>query len=165
MSDLDHVLILAGGLSAEREVSLRSGARLRDALREAGVEADIADEDAALIAAITSDPPSAVFPAIHGAYGEDGSIQEVLALLGVPFVGATADACRFAVASPYTPPTATHLAGLTLTRPQRRFRVIHPSGLPLACGTRIGRALSGFPPSFEPRRPRAGDARRGGARP
>ena len=100
MSDLDHVLILAGGLSAEREVSLRSGNRLRDALREAGVEADIADADAALIPAITSDPPSAVFPAIHGAYGEDGSIQEVLALLGVPFVGATADACRFAFDKP-----------------------------------------------------------------
>jgi D-alanine-D-alanine ligase len=92
VSDLGHVLILAGGLSAEREVSLRSGSRLRDALREAGVEADIADADAGLIPAITSDPPSAVFPAIHGAYGEDGSIQEVLALLGVPFVGAAAAA-------------------------------------------------------------------------
>src|SRR5262249_20699917 len=95
-----HVLILAGGLSAEREVSLRSGSRLRDALQEAGVEADIADADAGLIPAITGDPPSAVFPAIHGAYGEDGSIQEVLALLGVPFVGATADACRFAFDKP-----------------------------------------------------------------
>ncbi len=100
MSDLGHVLILAGGLSAEREVSLRSGSRLRDALREAGVDADIADADAGLIPAITGDPPSAAFPAIHGAYGEDGSIQEVLALLGVPFVGATADACRFAFDKP-----------------------------------------------------------------
>src|SRR5437016_138328 len=70
LSDLGHVLILAGGLSPEREVSLRSGARLRDALREAGVDADTADADAGLIPAVIADPPSAVFPAIHGASGE-----------------------------------------------------------------------------------------------
>ena len=51
MSDLGHVLILAGGLSPEREVSLRSGARLRDALREAGVDADTADAGVARPAA------------------------------------------------------------------------------------------------------------------
>jgi D-alanine-D-alanine ligase len=100
VSDLGRVLVLAGGLSPEREVSLRSGARLRDALREAGVDADIADADACLIPAITADPPSAVFPAIHGASGEDGSIQEVLTLLGVPYVGAPPNACRFAFDKP-----------------------------------------------------------------
>ena len=100
MSDLGHVLVLAGGLSPEREVSLRSGARLRDALCEIGVDADIADADADLIPAITTDPPSAIFPAIHGASGEDGSIQEVLTLLGVPYVGAPPDACRFAFDTP-----------------------------------------------------------------
>jgi len=75
LSDLGHVLILAGGLSPEREVSLRSGARLRDALREAGVDADTADADAGLIPAVIADPPSAVYPAIHGASGEDGAIR------------------------------------------------------------------------------------------
>jgi len=100
MSDLGQVLILAGGLSPEREVSLRSGARLRDALREAGVDADTADADAGLIPAIAADPPSAVFPAIHGASGEDGSIQEVLTLLGVPYIGAPPEACRFAFDKP-----------------------------------------------------------------
>src|SRR5260370_38617345 len=97
MSDLGHVLILAGGLSPEREVSLRSGARLRDALREAGVDADIADADAGLIPAVTADPPSAGFPGIRGAPGGDGSIQEVLTLLGAPYVGASPGAWRFAV--------------------------------------------------------------------
>ena len=124
MSDLGHVLILAGGLSAEREVSLRSGSRLRDALREAGVDADIADADAGLIPAITGDPPSAVFPAIHGAYGEDGSIQEVLTLLGVPFVGATADACRFAFDKPVAK-AVVRAAGLatpaSVTLPKETF--------------------------------------------
>jgi D-alanine-D-alanine ligase len=144
VSDLGHVLILAGGLSAEREVSLRSGHRLRDALQEAGVEAEVADADAGLIAAMTADPPSAVFPAIHGAYGEDGSIQEVLALLGVPFVGATADACRFAFDKPVAKAVA-RAAGLatpsSVTLPKETFhdlgaaavlaRIVATLGLPL----------------------------------
>jgi D-alanine-D-alanine ligase len=144
VSDLGHVLILAGGLSAEREVSLRSGGRLRDALREAGVDADVADADAALIPAIAADPPSAVFPAIHGAYGEDGSIQEVLALLGVPFVGANADACRFAFDKPVAK-AVVRAAGIatppSVTLPKETFhdlgatavleRIIATLGLPL----------------------------------
>jgi D-alanine-D-alanine ligase len=115
MSDLGHALILAGGLSPEREVSLRSGARLRDALREAGVEASIADVDAGLIPAMTADPPGAVFPAVHGAAGEDGSIQEVLTLLGVPHVGAPPEACRFAFDKPAAKAIARR-AGLATPR-------------------------------------------------
>jgi D-alanine-D-alanine ligase len=144
VSDLDHILILAGGLSAEREVSLRSGGRLRDALREAGVEADVVDADAALIPAIAADRPSAVFPAIHGAYGEDGSIQEILALLGVPFVGATADACRFAFDKPVAK-AVVRAAGLatppSVSLPKETFhdlgatavleRIVATLGLPL----------------------------------
>jgi D-alanine-D-alanine ligase len=96
MTDLGHVLVLAGGLSAEREVSLHSGHRVCDALRETGVDAHTVDADAALIPAILADPPDAVFPVLHGGSGEDGAIREVLTLLDVPYVGATADACRFA---------------------------------------------------------------------
>ena len=144
MSDLGHVLVLAGGLSPEREVSLRSGARLRDALREAGVDADTADADAGLIPAITADPPSAVFPAIHGASGEDGSIQEVLTLLGVPYVGAPPHACRLAFDKPVAKAIARS-AGLTtppsVTLPREIFhdlgatavldRITATLGLPL----------------------------------
>jgi D-alanine-D-alanine ligase len=100
VSDLGHVVVLSGGLSPEREVSLRTGERLRDALREAGLEASTADADAGLIPLLTADPPSAVFPAMHGACGEDGSIREVLSLLRVPYVGSAADACRFAFDKP-----------------------------------------------------------------
>jgi D-alanine-D-alanine ligase len=144
MSDLGHVLILAGGLSPEREVSLRSGARLRDALREAGVDADVSDADAGLIPAITADPPSAVYPAIHGSSGEDGSIQEVLTLLGVPYVGAPPEACRFAFDKPVAKAIARS-AGLTtppsVTLPREAFhdlgatamldRITATLGLPL----------------------------------
>lgn len=97
---LGHVLVLAGGLSPEREVSLHSGDRIRDALSEVGVEAGAADADAGLIPLLSSAPPSAVFPAIHGNSGEDGAIREILGLLGIPYVGSTARACRLAFDKP-----------------------------------------------------------------
>jgi D-alanine-D-alanine ligase len=106
MSNLDRVVVLAGGLSPEREVSLHSGNRVRDALAQAGVDAVIADADSALLSHLRAAPPSAVFPAIHGACGEDGAIREVLALLGVPYVGSVASACQMA----FDKPTAKALA-------------------------------------------------------
>jgi D-alanine-D-alanine ligase len=144
VSDLGHVLVLAGGLSAERAVSLRSGERVLDALRDVGVEADLADADAALIPAITTDPPAAVFPAIHGACGEDGSIREVLSLLSVPYVGSTPSASRSAFDKP-TAKAVAAAAGLrtpaSVTLPRETFhdlgasavleRVVARLGLPL----------------------------------
>src|SRR6202453_2404271 len=92
MYELDRVVVLAGGLSAEREVSLRSGHRVQDALAEAGIDAVVADADSELLARLRADPPSAVFPVIHGASGDDGAIREVLGLLGTPYVGSIASA-------------------------------------------------------------------------
>jgi D-alanine-D-alanine ligase len=143
-AELGHVLVLAGGLSPEREVSLRSGDRVRDALRGAGVDADAADADAALIPLLAADPPTAVFPAIHGNCGEDGAIREVLGLLGVPYVGSTADACRLAFDKPVAKALVT-AAGLTtpesVTLPRETFhdlgaaavldRIVARLGLPL----------------------------------
>ena len=100
VTELDHVVVLAGGLSPERDVSLRSGRRVRDALEEAGVDARLSDADAALIPALLADRPSAVFPVIHGAYGEDGAIREILDLVSVPYVGSVASACRGAFDKP-----------------------------------------------------------------
>ena len=100
MSDLGRVLVLAGGLSHERDVSLRSGRRVAEALRGVGLEVEVRDVDSALLPALAADPPAAVFPALHGAVGEDGSVRDVLELLGVPYVGADPRACRIAFDKP-----------------------------------------------------------------
>jgi D-alanine-D-alanine ligase len=89
-----RVVVLAGGLSHERDVSLRSGARVVEALQAAGLEAHVRDVDAGLIAALVADRPTTAFPLLHGTSGEDGAIASVLELLGVPFVGSGAAACR-----------------------------------------------------------------------
>ncbi|MFC7547144.1 D-alanine--D-alanine ligase [Plantactinospora sp. GCM10030261] len=91
-----RVLVLAGGLSYERDVSLRSGRRALDALRSIGIEAELRDADAALLPALQADPPDAVVIALHGATGEDGSLRGVLDLTGVPYVGCDARSSRLA---------------------------------------------------------------------
>lgn len=88
------VAVLAGGLSHERDVSLRSGRRLSAALKSEGVHVDEWDTDAELIARLRTQRPDAVVVALHGGEGENGSVQSVLELLDVPFVGTTAHACR-----------------------------------------------------------------------
>ncbi|WP_395111631.1 D-alanine--D-alanine ligase [Actinomadura sp. SCN-SB] len=94
--ELGHVVVLAGGLSYEREVSLRSGRRVVDALRSVEVPVELRDADATLLDALSNDPPDAVFPVLHGASGEDGAMRDVLELLDVPYVGSRPDACRVA---------------------------------------------------------------------
>jgi D-alanine-D-alanine ligase len=88
------VAVLAGGLSHEREVSLRSGRRLAAALRDIGADVREWDVDTSLVERLRNDPPDAVAIALHGGEGENGSVQAVLELLGVPFVGTPAPACR-----------------------------------------------------------------------
>jgi D-alanine-D-alanine ligase len=96
MSHDPHILVLAGGLSYEREVSLRSGRRVLDALRAVGIEAVQRDADVALLPALAAERPDAVIIALHGATGEDGSLRGVLDLCGVPYVGCDAQASRVA---------------------------------------------------------------------
>ena len=91
-----RVMVLAGGLSYERDVSLRSGRRVLDALRAAGLSAEMRDADVTLLPSLQEDPPDAVVIALHGATGEDGSLRGVLDLCGVPYVGCDARAARLA---------------------------------------------------------------------
>lgn len=95
-----RAVVLAGGLTFEREVSLRSGRRVCDALRSAGVEASVHDADAALLPALAEIAPDAAFIALHGGPGEDGSIRGVLDLAGVPYAGSLPHACRLAWEKP-----------------------------------------------------------------
>ena len=91
-----RVLVLAGGLSHERDVSLRSGRRVAEALRDGGCTVIERDVDAGLIALLSSGTIDVVWPLLHGASGEDGAIRDVLDLLAVPYVGSTPAACRTA---------------------------------------------------------------------
>jgi D-alanine-D-alanine ligase len=102
MSAAHRALVLAGGLTFERDVSLRSGRRVTDALRAEGVETAIADADAELLPTISAFNPDAVFIALHGGAGESGAVRAVLDLAGVRYVGARPHACRLA----YDKPTA-----------------------------------------------------------
>ena len=81
------VAVLYGGISAEREVSLASGIQVIAALREAGFDVrpiEVGPDLGAVIAALTP-APDAVFNALHGRFGEDGTIQGVLDWLGIPY--------------------------------------------------------------------------------
>jgi D-alanine-D-alanine ligase len=91
-----RALVLAGGLTFEREVSINSGGQVVEALTRAGVDATMVDADAQLLPELTGSPVDAVFIALHGATGEDGALRAVLDLAGVPYVGSPAAACRLA---------------------------------------------------------------------
>lgn len=88
------VAILAGGLTHERDVSLHSGRRIASVLTEAGMHVKVIDVDSNLLQALRAMEPDVVWPLIHGSTGEDGSLQEILDLVGVSYVGPTPEACR-----------------------------------------------------------------------
>ncbi|MGB3909696.1 MAG: D-alanine--D-alanine ligase [Pseudolysinimonas sp.] len=96
MTALKRVVVLAGGISHERDVSLRSGRRVADSLLEHGLEVELRDPDATLLAYLRDNRPDAVWPALHGASGEDGALRGLLEFLGVPFVGSSSSAARLA---------------------------------------------------------------------
>src|SRR3954452_3684640 len=91
-----RVLVLAGGLSHERDVSLRSGRRVAEALRDAGCAVLERDVDAALIDTLVGGGIDVVWPLLHGASGEDGAVRDVFELLGVPYAGSAPAPCRTA---------------------------------------------------------------------
>ncbi|MBX9244442.1 D-alanine--D-alanine ligase [Actinotalea ferrariae] len=95
-TELERVAVIAGGLSNEREVSMRSGRRALYALSEAGVDATLYDADESLLDRLVADRIDAAYIAVHGASGEDGSLQSALELAGVPYVGSPAASCHLA---------------------------------------------------------------------
>ena len=90
---MSRVAVLKGGRSLERQVSLRSGARVEDALERLGHEIVAIDVGADLIKRLESSEPDVAFVVMHGPDGEDGTVQELLEILGLPYTGSGVLAC------------------------------------------------------------------------
>jgi D-alanine-D-alanine ligase len=88
-----RVAILKGGSSLEREVSLRSAARVEDAVGTLGHEPHPIDVGHDLVAELRDRRPDVVFIALHGPGGEDGTVQELLEILDLPYTGPGVAAC------------------------------------------------------------------------
>jgi D-alanine-D-alanine ligase len=87
------VAVLKGGDSLERLVSLRSGARVEDALDRLGHDVVPIDVGPDLVDRLTAERPDVAFVALHGRGGEDGTVQELLELLGIPYTASGPSAC------------------------------------------------------------------------
>ncbi len=85
--------MLKGGRGLERQVSLRSGARVEDALAALGHELVSIDVGAELVATLKAERPEVAFIALHGPGGEDGTVQELLEILRIPYTGPGVRAC------------------------------------------------------------------------
>ncbi len=145
MSDQPQpVLVLAGGLSHERDVSLRSGRRVAEALRAVGRDVVERDVDAGLLATLREERPACVVPMLHGESGEDGAVREVLELIGVPYVGSRPAACRIAFDKPVAK-TVVSRAGLSTPEsvclPAESFRELGAAEVMRALVTRLGLPL------------------------
>jgi D-alanine-D-alanine ligase len=84
----EKIAVLMGGRSLERDVSMRSGERVFGALSELGYRALALDVTPELVETLRREKPDAVYIALHGKFGEDGTVQEALEFLGIPYTGA-----------------------------------------------------------------------------
>jgi D-alanine-D-alanine ligase len=90
---MSRVVVLKGGRSLERSVSLRSGARVEDSLGRLGHDVVAIDASADLMPRLREAAPDVAFVAMHGRDGEDGTIQELLEIAGIPYTGSGPAAC------------------------------------------------------------------------
>jgi len=88
-----RVAVLKGGRSLERQVSLKSGARVEDALERLGHEVIPVDVGGDIVDRLTAGEPDVAFVALHGRDGEDGTVQELLEVMGIPYTGSGVSAC------------------------------------------------------------------------
>lgn len=94
------IAVLSGGISHEREISLRTGRRVADALVERGHSVVVLDPDADLFARLDEIAPDVVWPALHGSSGEDGALLGLLAAHGLNYVGPSPSSARLAWSKP-----------------------------------------------------------------
>jgi D-alanine-D-alanine ligase len=89
----ERIVVLRGGVSLERNVSLRSGSHVQEALRRLGYETVAIDPGPDFVQRLLDERPDAAFVALHGGGGEDGSVQELLDALAIPYTGSGPSAC------------------------------------------------------------------------
>lgn len=107
MNDISRlaIVVLAGGISHERDVSLRSGRRVADALTGLGHTVTLLDPQAGLLLDLSTRAPDVIFPVVHGATGEDGALLALLETTGIPHVGSRGGPASLA----WSKPTAKEL--------------------------------------------------------
>jgi D-alanine-D-alanine ligase len=120
-----EIMVLAGGISHERDISLRSGRRVVDGLNSLGHRVSLRDPDASLLGHLTENRPDVIWPALHGASGEDGALRALLEQTGIPFVGSRTEAAQLAWSKP-TAKTIVARAGVatpaSVALPKETFR-------------------------------------------
>ena len=147
---MTHVLVLAGGLSHERDVSLRSGRRVADALSRGGCETHVCDVDSTLLDTISATRPDVVWPVLHGATGEDGALRDVLQTLQIPYVGARPDSCRLT----WDKPVAKALVGAAGVSTPRGVALSHATFRELGAAAVLASVVGslGLPLAVKPAR-------------
>jgi len=125
--EFGKVGVLYGGRSAEREVSLMSGAGVLQALRSKGVDAHGFDTGLRTLSELAAEKFDRVFIALHGRYGEDGSLQGALEQLGIPYTGSGVMASAIAMDK-----AMTKRIWLSHGLPTPRFVVFDAQGTPAA---------------------------------
>lgn len=136
MSDFGKIAVLFGGRSAEREVSLMSGGNVLKALQESGLDAHAFDPAEREIFELKRDGYARVFIALHGRYGEDGTVQGALELMGIPYTGSGVMASALAMDKVRTKMVWT-AAGI----PTPRFEVVDAQSDWAGVAARLGLPL------------------------
>jgi D-alanine-D-alanine ligase len=142
--DLHRVVVLAGGLSHERDVSLRSGRRVAEAMIDHGLDVTLRDVDAELMEWVRREKPDCVIPLLHGEAGEDGALREVLELGQVAYVGSAPAAARVAFDKPIAKAVVTSVGIRTpdsVTLPADTFREVGAAAVMEALVARLGLPL------------------------
>ena len=144
----ERVAVLRGGVSLERSVSLSSGAHVQEALRRLGYDTVAVDPGPDFVQRLSEERPDVAFVALHGGGGEDGTVQELLEALAIPYTGSGPAACM-RCADKALAKFLMREAGI----PTPEFRVLRePSVKALGAGAAVGpieRAL-GFPVVVKP---------------
>lgn len=140
--DFGKVAVLMGGPSAEREVSLKSGARVLASLQDAGVDAHGIDADPTVLQVLRDEQYDRAFIILHGRWGEDGVIQGALEVLGIPYTGSGVMASALAMDK-----WRTKLLLRQLGLPTADFALLHGVAELAPAGVRLG-----FPLVIKPNR-------------